>query len=142
MGMMQAPQRSFLANVGSSTSSSNNPFKQPRMPVSSSTASQGPHGVSQQGNKLSNNLLEITMFPPPAYMKSIEERGPRIREALDEKEVPDVAEADEDEMKMKPSAPAVKVEDEVEEREYEEEQEDGKEEMQKLYLSDDDIGEF
>jgi hypothetical protein len=137
LGLMQAPQKSFLAALAPS-SSSGNPFKQPKPPSSLG------HAVTSSDNrpKLSAKLLEIAMFPVPAFMKppNPEERTFKIREALNEKDVPDDNEAEEDEMKQKPTAPAVKLEED-DDAEYPATQEE-EPSNQKMYLSDDDIGDF
>lgn len=134
---MQAPQKSFLANVDSS--SSGNPFKQPRPPSSFGKAASHPDPKT----KLSSKLLEIAMFPVPAYLQppNPDDRTFRTREALNEKDVPDDDEAEEDEMKRKPVAPAVKVEED-EDAAYAQMDAEDEPSVNKLYLSDDDIGDF
>lgn len=137
MGLMQAPQKSFLANVDSS--SSGNPFKQPRPPSSIGKAASHPDPKI----KLSSKLLEIAMFPVPAYLQppNPEDRTFRTREALNEKDVPDDGEAEEDEMNRVPVAPAVKVEED-ESTAYDQMGAVEESGVDKLYLSDDDIGDF
>lgn len=138
LGLMQAPQKSFLAAL-SPSSSSENPFKQPK-----ALSSLG-HAVPPSDNrpKLSAKLLDIAMFPVPAFMKpsNPDERTFKTREALNEKDVPDDDEAEEDdEMKRKPTAPAVKIEQD-DDAEYNVAHEEDPL-NQKMYLSDDDIGDF
>lgn len=80
--------------------------------------------------KLNKGLLDVASMPPAKL-----DSGPT---ALGEKEDLDVPEGSDDEMKRKPAAPAVKLEsDEEEAGEIEEEME-----VDKLYLSDDDIEDF
>lgn len=137
MGLMQVPQKSFLADLAPPSTA--NPFKQPRLPSNTKSISTG---TSDHRPKLPAKLVEIAMFPVPTYLKppNPEERTFRTREALNEKDVPDDDEAEEDDMKRKPVAPAVKVEED-DDAEYQEAQE-AEPANQKMYLSDDDIADF
>lgn len=136
MGLMQAPHKSFLAEA--STSASSNPFKQPKTPATTQSRT----GTADPMSKLSLKLLDIAMFPVPAYLKppNLDERSFRAREALNEKDVPDDDEAEEDEMNKKPVAPAIKVEEDGDSEYNEKDLEETT--TTKLYLSDDDISEF
>ena len=90
-----------------------------------------PQVTVQQNYPSTQPLLEIAFMPPPAAGL------PNTQTALNEKDVVDEDEADEDE---KPTAPAVKVEEDDEHVRDSQQEDDVP--VDKLYLSDDDIGEF
>ena len=130
LGLIQVPKHSFTAFQSSISNTNSNPFKMPASYATTPSTSSAPH--VQVRNKLSKALLDIAFIHPPDAQIS-------GKSALNEKDVPDSQEANEDE---KPIAPAIKFEhDEQKEWEVQAEQEEGVT-LEKLYLSDDDIGEY
>jgi hypothetical protein len=125
LGLMQAPQRS----IGSSAAATGLFNKPKKLTNGTDAITTSPH---TQAMKLSKALLDVA-FMPPAKIDA-------LPTALGEKEDLDAAEGSDDEMKRKPSAPAVKMEF-SEDDDAAEEPED-EQEVEKLYLSDDDIEDF
>lgn len=141
MGLIQAPHKSFLAAANNvrPTGAEGSLFKRPQVPNSVA----GVKAAMTPPWKLSSNLLELAMFPPPTFMAppSQDFRSERGREALNEKDIPDDAEAEEDDMKLKPSAPAIKV-DTSRDTNEDNQDETAEAALNSLYISDDDIGDF